>query len=261
MNFYYKCIKCLHIISVITLLLPVTRTIASECGVMQLKSNRSTGVTVKQNKCDTPPYIALGTVVDLSANGRLWLKSNQSPVIGSAFQLICQNKTSGSFQIEFSEMLTPWLNQEKLNNCSGWIDNKLDCKGNMGEKNGLYCVLTFDKAVSKTNKQNQQMERTTSVKIRGVGALTATTKTPDDEEKQEIVDTLKSDIALCKQLNKIPTTISVNWIVNNNAEAKKIQVSVKNNTPNRFLTECIETVINTYQFPLYSTNVSFKSTY
>lgn len=254
MILYYKYIKQMIAFIIINVLFISANASASECGVLRLQNNRSTGVNVKENKCNEHPYIAIGTIIDLAAKGRLWLKSNQSPVIGSEFQMICQNETGRPVELEFSDMLTPWLSQGKLNDCSGWVNKKLSCEVKMGERNGLYCVLAFFQP--DVNNKLKQVERSTSVKLRGSISSLEFVNTFSSTEKQQLFNTIEPELDLCKQLNQITTDIKVSWSVDKDAEVKRVNVSIE--PLNDYLSECVKAVINTIQYPILTKAVEFE---
>jgi len=253
MSFYRKQIYIICFISVSLLFSGYVR--ASECGVMQLEKNRSSGVTVLANNCTEPPYISIGTVFSLSAKGRLWLKSNPSSFQDSEFQMICQNRTGNTLQLEFSEIFTPWLSQTKLNNCSGWINNKLSCEGPQGEKNGMYCVLSIIKPF--VGNQSARVERTTSVKMRDINLLLQAQNKDVSIDKNKILESIKAEIKLCKKLNGITENSEASWSVLG-TEVENLEIN-SNNDP--VLSECVETVITTFLYPVFSEKVIFKSTF
>lgn len=258
MSLYMKHIKRLVQLGFIGCLLISINGKALACGEFQLQSNRSSGVSVKSNECTDPSNISKGTVFDLSAKGRLWLKSNASENTSYEFQMICQNRTLQTVQLEFSDPLLPWLNVAKLNNCSGWLDNKLICDGNNGEKKGIYCALAFIKQVPRNKLV--QIERTSSVKMRDVSQLFAEDKHYDSFDKQQLVETLVSELKLCKKLNDISQDISINWIVQmaNVKTFKILTPGVKNDD---YFSGCIEGVITTTSYPRFSKEVSFDSVF
>ena len=240
----------------ISILLLSANASASECGVLRLQNNHSTGVNIKENKCNEQPYIAIGAVIDLAAKGRLWLKSNHSPAIGSEFQMICQNETGRLLELEFSDMSTPWLNQGKLNGCTGWVNKKLSCEAKMGERNGLYCVLAFSQ--SNASNKHKKMERSTSVKLRGKISSHQAVTAFSSAEKQQLFNTIEPEVALCKQLNQITTDIKVNWSVDNNAQVEGLNVSMIEPLNNDYLSECVKAVINTIQYPDLNEAIQFE---
>ncbi len=226
--------------------------VASECGVLQLQSNRSSGIRVKSNKCSELPYISVGTVFELAPQGRLWLKPTAPEHERLSFQMICQNRTEHLIQLEFSNPLSPWLSLAKLKNCSGWVDNKLSCDGNKGQKHGIYCVTAFLKPALSNSEKTQ---RTSSVKMRtptqGVGSNLYF-------DKQKLLAALKPELQLCKQVNEISQDIRVNWIVQM-TKVKMFQV-IAPEMPNKYgLSECMEAVVTAIPYPLFSRTVSFNS--
>jgi len=229
---------------------------ATECGVLQLQDNRSSGVSVTANKCQEAPYISLGSVFDLSTKGRLWLKSNPSQSANANFQVICQNRTNNTVQLEFSDILLPWLTQAKLKNCSGWVDNKLSCEGSMGEEKGIYCVLAFNK--SSSNDQKEPI-RTTSVKMRGIGLSNNSDKSPINSDIKKILESIKPELVLCKNLNQISGKSKISWSVDQNSKSPQIDIISAKEVEDPLYSECLKTVITSFSYPKFSEKVTFNS--
>lgn len=230
-------------------------TEASECGVLQLQKNRSSGINIKSNKCSALPDISVGTVFDLAAQGRLWLKSSAAENGEQGFHMICQNRTGQSIQLEFSKPLSPWLNVEKLKDCNDWTDNKLSCGGDSTKKRGIYCVLAFLKPVLKNN--SGKMSRTASVKMR---TFDLRTETNSHLGKQQLLEALRPELKLCKQLYEISQDIHVNWIVQM-TKVKMFEVASVGVQKNQGLADCIESVVTTVSYPMSSTRESFNSVF
>ncbi len=256
MNFYFKNIRRLIRFCFINfLILFGFNVVASECGVFQLQNNRSSGISVKANKCSELPYISKGTVFDLAARGRLWLKSNSTELEGQGFQMICQNRTGQVIQLEFSDPLSPWLSLAKLKNCQGWTNNKLSCDGNNAEKKGVNCVFTFLKPA--LNNSAEQIQRTSSVKMRDLNQL-VTSVTHFD--KPQLLESLKPELTLCKQVNEITQDIRVNWVVQM-TKVKMFELMSPKVQQNDALSGCIEAVIKTTTYPMFSRKESFDSVF
>lgn len=231
---------------------------AEECGVIQIQRNRSSGVSINTNGCNENPYISRGSVFDLSAKGRLWIRSNPSAFLDSEFQMICQNRTAGTLQLHFSDALPPWLSQSKLKNCSGWVDNKLSCEGQNGEKNGVFCVLTFYKSVP--GNKTFKIDRTTSVKMRGMEGLQKSYTNSILAAKKQTIEAIKPEISLCKKINLMNRDIMINWTVINN-EVKDINVASITKQHNGGWSECFESVISTFSYPNFPEKMTFNNTF
>jgi len=255
---YVKYIRQIILITLINSVLYSFSASATECGVLKLQNNRSSGVIVKANQCDELSKISIGTIFELSAQGRLWLKANASKYSQHEFQMICQNRTKQTIALEFSEPFLPWLSFAKMNNCSGWVDNKLSCEGNNGEKKGLYCVLAFIQPRAVNEKE--KIERTSSVKMRDVSQLFEADSQYDSFDKQQFVETLVAELKLCKNLNGIPQEVQINWLVQM-ARVKSLKVLTPVVQNKEAFTECIEAVITTTWYPLFSKEVSFDSVF
>lgn len=255
MNYYFKSVKQLMFFCFINLFLLISFNVSgSECGVLTLRANRSSGISIEANKCEQLPNISRGTIFDISAKGRLWLKSNPAKPKKNEFQMICQNKAGISALLEFSDELSPWLSQTKLSNCTGWVDNKLSCDSQNGEKSGVYCVLAYVKEV--TGNRSKQIERTTSVKMRGIKLLQSE-NTAVSSDKQKIPESIKQDLDLCKKLSGIKQDVKVAWTVGQNNEIKEIEVTPTEKLND--LSECVKAVVTTSSYPTLSEKVTFNS--
>lgn len=255
----FKCIKKILLFGFMGCLLLSFNAISAECGVLQLQNNRSSGVSVKSNECNEPSNISIGTVFDLSARGRLWLKSLGTGYSDHEFQMICQNRTAQTVQLAFSEPFLPWLSIANLKNCSGWVDNKLSCDGNNAEKYGIHCVLAFIKPDKRS--KTEHIERTSSVKMRDVSQLfEADNSEYDSFDKQQLVETLVSELKLCKKLTGFTQDVSINWVVQM-AEVKMFNVLTPWAQNNEAFSACISAVISTTSYPRFSKEVSFKSVF
>lgn len=232
---------------------------SSECGVMQLKTNRSSGITVTANKCTEQSYVSMGTVFNLSSKGRLWLSSNPQEGADTEFQMICQNRSKNDFRLEFSDLASPWLSQESLKNCTGWVKNRLQCDGSNGEKNGVMCVLN----ITKVNKSNQlkRVQRTTSVKMRAITQLIRSEPVTVVIDKTKIIDTLTPEINLCKKLYQSDQMLTVNWAVQE-AKAKNIKIMLSDKqSASKPLESCVKMVVETTSYPDFSEKTTFLTTF
>ncbi len=259
MNVYIKnSTKPIFICVISFLLLSSSPINATECGILQLKINRSSGINILKNACSKLPDVSSGSIFDLSPKGRLWLTSNTPKHSTASFQLICQNRTEYSLQIEFSDTQeSPFLDQTRLNNCSGWTNKKLACNGSHGEQKGLYCILSMTKAA---HKNSGKVERTTSVKMRGLNSFINAENTQNASNKQQILAAIRSDLQLCKALNQHTEVTKISWDVEQNA-ANKIIITSPSGLQNNSLSECVKTVVNTFTYPPLSQKTTFSSTF
>ncbi len=248
---YNKQLSFFCLISVITM--SSFNAEASECGVLKLQSNRSSGISVKSNKCSELPYVSMGAVFEMAPRGRLWLKSNATVHDNQGFQMICQNRTEQAIQLEFSGPLSPWLSLARLKNCSGWVNNKLSCDGNNGESQGVYCVSAELNPVSRNS--TEQVQRSSSVKMRDKNQL-ANTNTRLN--KQQLLESLKPEFKLCKQLNEVSQDIQVNWVVQM-TKVKMFEVILPKLLNNNGLSECMKAVVTAISYPMFSRTENFNS--
>jgi hypothetical protein len=218
------------------------------------QDSKGSGVTVKRNNCSQPPYLSVGTVMELAPKGRLWLKSTPSEYVNSRFQLICQNRSSDSLQVEFSGMLSPWLSVPTL--CGSWVDNTLNCKAANGGQKGLYCVLS--PLNERRASQSADPTRTTSVKMRELGGELRSSTGAVINFTQQKLDLIKSELYLCKSLNQIAAMDTMEWTVSTEGEVNVIKAS---GMTNHALLACYKAVVTTFPYPIFAKQMTFKSTF
>jgi hypothetical protein len=228
---------------------------ASECGIFNFQENKSSGVFINENKCSELPYISRGTIVELLPKARLWLKSIPSEKDDSNFQLICQNRSESIIKLEFSEQQSPWLNLSKMNNCKGWVKDKLSCEGDeeKEEKLGVYCIKALIKK-SSGKSGSEPIRRTTSIKLRGF-------KQSIRVNKDQVLKLLKPELKLCKKLNQVSQTMEIKWTVMPDNKVNEIQVNQAGKTVNDGLSACAEAVISAFMYPDFSKKEVFISSF
>lgn len=227
---------------------------ADECGVLEYEANKSSGVSVTNNQCHLPTEISKGVIIKMTPKSRLWLKSKQSETIASNFQLICQNRTNNQISLEFSGMVSPWLSVEKLNQCTGWIRNRLSCSGTQGEPDGIVCVLAFFEK-NKVIADQTTIQRTTSVKMRNIQVL-------EDREqikryKQQLYEEMSLDVQICKQLDNRGRKMNLKWTVEPGGKIifnwdKDVQLA--NTTA---LISCAKAVVSSVDYPVFKEQEPF----
>jgi len=236
-------------------LLTTINVSASECGIFNFQENKSSGVFINENKCSELPYISQGTIVELLPKARLWLKSIPSEKDGSNFQMICQNRSDSIIKLEFSEQQSPWLNWSKMKSCKGWVEDKLNCEGDgdKDEKLGIYCVKASIKKSSGEGRSDQ-VERTTSIKLRGFKASAGV-------DKKQVLKLLKPELKLCKKLNQVSQTMEIKWTVMPDNKVNEIQVNQTGEIVNNGLSACAEAVISAFMYPDFSKKEVFISSF
>lgn len=226
---------------------------ASECGIFNFQENKSSGVFINENKCSELPYISQGTIVELLPRARLWLKSIPSEEDGSNFQMICQNRSESIIKLEFSEQQTPWFNLSKMTNCKGWVADKLSCDGDKDGKLGVYCVKALIKKKS-GGSGSGQVERTTSLKLRNLKSFAG-------KEKKQVIELLKPELKLCKQLNQVSHTMEIKWTVMPDNKVNEIQVNQAGEIVNNSLSACAEAVVSAFMYPDFFKKEIFISSF
>ena len=226
----------------------------AECRELYLQDSKSSGAVVKGNNCLESPHLSVGTVVELAAKGRLWLKSVPSDYVKSRFQLICQNRSESYLSLELSDMLSPWLSLSKLKGCDSWVDNKLNCNDADGKPKGLYCVLSPLK--ENTVSQSSVPERTTSIKMRELGTLIDSSGDAINFDEQQL-EVLKSELQLCNTLNQVAGRISIQWAVDTDGTVNMVDGTIAKST----VLNCYKAVVGTFPYPSFNKKRVFKSTF
>ncbi len=249
MSYSHKTIVFLIISLGLLTSLPIN---AGECRGLYVKDSKSSGMIVKKNNCVDSPHLSAGSVVELAPKGRLWLKSVASDSISTKFQLICQNRSNQLLELEFSDNASPWLSLSKLTGCNDWVNNKLSCNGKKENQLALYCVSP--PIQQKTVDDSGTIERTTSLKMRSFGKANA--QTPVNQQK--VLDTINSELQVCKQLNQTTQTLTIQWTVDLD---KKVALDWKGISVDSALSSCTEAVITTYPYPTFSEAKTFNATF
>ena len=221
---------------------------AKECEGIYLKDSKSSGMLVKKNNCLNLPHLSIGSVIELAPKGRLWLKSIPKNDDRPRHQLICQNRSNASLELNFSDPSSPWLSLLKLGHCADWVNNKLSCNDKSSKKLALYCVLP--PIQEKLNTGTDTVMRTTSVKMR---TLSPPTLSPENKKMLSIIH---SELQLCKELSQVSQEMKIEWSVETNKTTH-----IQSITLDDALSRCTEAVIRTYPYPEFSEKKIFSSTY
>ncbi|KJV08119.1 hypothetical protein [Methylocucumis oryzae] len=186
--------------------------VAENCGVVRLLSNKSSGVTVSDNHCEQADSVSLGAVFDLSPGARLWFKTQSESA--DAHQGICLNRSPAKIRLQVNQEKQPWVSP-KLETCSQWQDNKLQCTEPKTHQPLLVCVLA-----ALTEASQGFEDRTTSVKVRGLPALDEPNLAgfeaklaAETIDVDSVVDTMQLDIDLCRSVNPSAKAIDLSWQV------------------------------------------------
>lgn len=227
---------------------------ATECGVMQFKADKSRGVQVLKNNCQNNRGVSLGTDFKLLPGARLWLKSGANTDAGRHFEVICQNRSQTPVSINVSTMFIPWIDPTGLNNCSGWIDNKLICDDLQGNHQRFYCVIA---AIAEPDySTTRTIERTTSVKLRKIN--------PGSQQPvtmQVVAPALTPEIELCRDLYEMTLPVTVKWFFDTSGHVLEADVDFENFDKQPLFADCVQTVVKTFAYPLISQRHSYTYRY
>ena len=222
---------------------------ASECGIMLYQKNKSRGVDVLENSCQSPDKIALGTIFELTSGGRLWLKSLSAPETDSDFQVICQSRSASSVQVSVSNIFLPWINPKGLKNCTSWIDHHMSCDDENGGKNKFFCAIALIKRPEFVSAND--VERTTSVKLRNMKNLISGVVSTE-----MIFAAMDQETGLCRNLYQADQPIEVAWTINKTGTARNIKLKSDKNSDGRQFADCILDVVKHFPYPAYENEIS-----
>jgi hypothetical protein len=228
---------------------------ASECEIVEFLKNKSQAVQLKKNSCPTNNRVSLGTGFVLAPGGRLWLKVDATE--NADFQLICQNRGEKSVEVKYYSPFLPWIKPEKVVQCDAWINNKLRCSDQKGVKSTFICAIAIIKRPQFL--QLTTLERTTSVKMRNMGPETNAPETRLDskpENIQAVTKAIQSEVNLCRNLYEVNQTINSSWLLNISGQIEKLSFADGKFLGEEFLS-CIESVVNGFVYPRFSSDVMF----
>lgn len=216
--------------------------IAAECTSLKLTAARNAGVTISDNACKDESKIAIGTKLHVSAGSRLWIKSTDKS--GATSQVICQNRSTDAVDVTINSASLPWIKPEGLDKCGSWVSNKLSCDSNDGQKNGFFCALASSKPLMVASAPKP----TTSFKMRSTLSLLKGRKVED------IIEDIKPEIELCKNLYDVNTPIKVSWVVSKLGSVEELTLDNDNSD----LSACVASVLKPERHEQSSKETSYK---
>ena len=120
-------------------------------------------------------------------------------------------------------------------------------------------VRTYLKAIASIKNPTfvkvKQVERTTSVKMRKVYIVEE-----DPAEFKDVIEFIKPEIRLCRELHPSKLPIAVQWSVNAEGKVSNVVVNHPQKGQGQQLSECVRTVVNHFAYPLLVNNSSFSHT-
>lgn len=230
---------------------------ADSCGVMKLLENKSTAITINQNTCQERGNLALGSVITMQPGSRLWLKSNPEALSESSFQLICQNMSGDVVDAGVYGILPPWFQVSGGLNCSGWVDNKLNCADASDSKKNFFCALAYEGY--EDQKQNAY-QRSSSVKIRSIdqNKLGRGEKEAEQHRYKAYVEVIKRDVDLCKQVNQIDKPLKLVWRVALKGLQQQVDILYPLDRQGKFF-GCVEAVLRSFPYALHNESLTFEA--
>jgi hypothetical protein len=210
-----------------------TASAESDCGLIELQTKRSFNTTVISNPCTSEDILGLGSVIQISPGGRIWIKGS-SLASNTPIQLICQNNNHRTVLVKLSSLLAPWIRINNLNHCKTWIEQRLVCHDEKTKEKIFLCALSITKITS----PNKHIQPTTSVKMRAINI-----------DKQNIADqiilAIQADIELCLKLFNQQTQL---WSITTDLDKNLIQFKSPKNY-DISLNACLSSIEKNSQLP------------
>jgi hypothetical protein len=215
--------QSVRLATVLGLLMAATTAMANteECGQAKLVESGSVGTNVSKSGCDDKSRLAVGSVVELAAGSRMWIKFDSSTK-GETTQLICQNKLPETVNVSITNTAAPWIMAQGLKQCDKWAHNRLSCEGN-----SFFCAV----AVSRPTLAGGGPTQTTSTKVRGFFNKPVA---PED-----VIKEITPNIELCKHLYNVSGKLDMSWTMSNMDMIKDLKI----NSDNPDLVNCVEGVV------------------
>lgn len=215
---------------------------ADECGTLRYLPNKSNGVAISGNACNSVDGIAVGSEFNLSPGARLWFRATDAGAKNT--QGICQNRSPQPIRIRVESDTRPWIKPTDVADCSAWAANKMNCGG------ALNCVLA-----TAGSAPSAPEERTTSVRMRTIPLFGDTDKTEapqnrEDDPKQSILSAMQPDVSLCRALNPANPPVNLTWQVDAGRRVNKISSAVEGRyTADKAFIDCLTAVIKDFPYP------------
>jgi len=205
-------------------ILTITSVVAAECVPLKLIDSRNAGVTVTGNSCDKKTELAVGSNLELATGSRLWMQFDSGDDLDLIdAQIICQNKSGVAVKMNVNAN-SPWVDLEKQGfQCKDWNNNRMSCDSTDAGQNSFFCAL----AEAKQANARTSIALSTSVTMRGFGV------------GQKIINSVKDEIGLCKNLYGVSEPLSVGWTVLSSGAIIDFEIETKQEN----LINCVEKVI------------------
>lgn len=223
---------------------PLTAAAAS-CSVVEYLREKSALSDMVVNPCLSENTAGVGTVFQMHPGGRLWLKSLSTNDPSLNYQLICRNKSRKPTKVSVTSFLLPWIQTSGFVSCNSWVENKMECKNSNGDPDVLFCAF----AAMKKPEINQDIQRTTSLSMRGVPGEDASNASARalSVQADQVTDLMKPEIDLCRNVYQNQQNLRVEWVVKTTGKIN--QPTIKEPVPDEGFSACVLDVIKNFSYP------------
>lgn len=236
------------------ILLGISDAYGSECGVLRFQQSRNPGVDISDNSCNDPEALGVGTVLQLSANSRVWLDPIAIAENASKYKIICLNESALSIKIRLANAFMPWIQPQGLIQCNEWVNRRLECNESGSDRTALICDI------AKKVDPNHEIQRMASVIIRGMQEKLINQKLPN-KQAGHLQLLFEKDInpkfELCESL--FDREVAIAWTIDPKGQVGNVSITT-NNSEDQFA-RCVVKVIKSYPFSPISSDVQIYSTF
>ncbi len=221
---------------------------AADCPLLKIQQMRSSGTDVSGSHCSNKEDLSVDSVLSVAPGARFWLETAVSNPADTAYQLICQNKSTHAVTVKVAQATQPWLQADASLKCSPWQSNRLACSEANGDANALMCAISAKKTshdvglAPGTANVVALDTRTSSVTVRGIGSHKNV-----DPALEPWMTMLKSEIDLCRAVSDSEHAITLSWKLKVNGQVTG--AVVKNTDVDSKFAACSLDALHNFQFP------------
>lgn len=225
----------------IALLLIAISVEASDCGILKIQKNRSSGTVVMNNQCNANDELSLQSILKLPGNGRLWLETVSDTT--ENHWIICQNRSALPINILVQNPSSPWIVPAIEEHCEDWVNQRLGCYEAGTQSEILFCAIT------QINRVTDQpvMQRTSSLAIRGLSKYVTRNMDEQHPAIKKWKAALTPEIDLCRKAFRMNDSFALRWFINTAGSLTYTQVPEK--VFDRQFIECAADAILHHGFP------------
>lgn len=226
---------CFGLIAICLLASPI-KPAFSACERIQFLQDRSRGVSILFNTCDSHKAVAPGTLLRLAPGARLWLASTGNE--GS--QMVCQSQADVPLTLLVNQSDPPWLSSGG-ENCR-LRGKRFTCRDGENGATTLLCVVGPLSQAPVAGRPRQG----TSLVLRSAFADKGL---QDPSRRKAVVAELKQTARLCHELYQVDRLHALSWTVDPDGKVVSVNVPAGLTRSHPRLAGCLVDLIRTFPYP------------